>query len=65
MTLDYFPPSLLSHEAKDATIEWIRILPIDPFDKKRLYVLWAETYNVPVTRIDLVKAAPGLADEEP
>ena len=54
----------MSKDSKADTIAWIRILPIDSFDKKRLYVLWADTFKVPITRADLVKAAPGLILDE-
>lgn len=53
MALEIFPSNWFRPELVDEVQEFIRLLPIPPEDRKRVYQEWAEVSGVEVTGEDI------------
>ena len=61
---EFFPPSLMTQAALDEVINWIRALPLDSQDKKRMLMDWAAIVGVSLSGDDVLRAIPELREEE-
>jgi len=48
-----FPPGWLTPAMKERVIEFLRNLPIAPYDKKIAYIDWAKAAGVRITAKDI------------
>jgi hypothetical protein len=56
MQLEVIPVGLMNKDKSDDVVAFIRDLPIDPMDRKRLLVQWCKMVGAALTR-DMVERA--------
>jgi len=61
---DYFPPSLISPDRLNDVLDWVRLLPFDPQDKKRMLLDWAARVGITLTYFQIREAVPDLSEDE-
>lgn len=44
------PVALLDAAKDELFADWVRVLPIDPADRKQIIIWWCDLVNVPLTR---------------
>ncbi len=54
----------MTQAALDEVINWIRALPLDSQDKKRMLMDWAAIVGVSLSGDDVLRAIPELREEE-